>query len=121
MIAARNMYPHGTIQEDLAEVADAACEGARLAPNVWSRDLVTIANVSKAKRIRDRARRLDCCLVSDGGGVMVITRPSISALSQSRRRRPWMPGSPSFEKMQAIPYSGSRFQMASGAMRGASG
>ncbi|MHB8508904.1 MAG: serine hydrolase domain-containing protein [Candidatus Dormibacteria bacterium] len=32
-----------------------------------------------------------------------------------------MPGSPSFEKMQAIAYRGGRFQMASGAMRGASG
>ena len=73
MVAARHMHQYGTRPEHLAEVAVAAREWAQLNPKAWSRDPLTIEDVLASKPICDPFHRLDCCLVTDGGGAFVIT------------------------------------------------
>jgi acetyl-CoA acetyltransferase len=81
LMAARHMYQYGTTSEQLAEVAVAARQWARLNPKAWSRDALTVADVLASPMISEPLHRLDCCLITDGGGAVVITSdgPAASA------------------------------------------
>ncbi len=72
LAAMRHMYQYGTTSEDLAEVAVAARQWARLNPRAWYRDLITVEDVLASPMICDPLHKLDCCLVTDGGGAVVI-------------------------------------------------
>ncbi len=74
LIAARHMHQYGTTPEQLAEVAVAARRWAELNPKAFMRKPITIADVTASPLIADPLRRLDCCLVTDGGGAVVMTR-----------------------------------------------
>lgn len=73
LVAARHMHQFGTTPEQLAEVAVTARAWARLNPKAWSRDPLTIDDVLASPLISDPLHRLDCCLVTDGGGAVVVT------------------------------------------------
>jgi acetyl-CoA acetyltransferase len=73
LIAARHMYQYGTTAEQMAEVAVAARQWAQLNPLAWERDPLTIADVLASEMISTPLRRLDCCLMTDGGAAVVIT------------------------------------------------
>ena len=73
MIAARHMHEYGTTSEQLAEIAVAARQWAQLNPKAWKRDPMTVEDVLASRMISDPLRRLDCCLITDGGGVIVLT------------------------------------------------
>jgi len=73
MAAARHMYEYGTTREQLAEVAVAARAWAQLNPVAYARDALTIDDVLGARMISDPLTVLDCCLVTDGGGAVVMT------------------------------------------------
>jgi acetyl-CoA acetyltransferase len=74
LIAARRMYEYGTTAEQFAEVAVAARHWAHLNPKAWVRDPLTVEDVLASEMICDPLHRLDCCLVTDGGAAVVITR-----------------------------------------------
>jgi len=42
------------------------------------REIVTVQEVLDSPLISDPLRKLDCCIVSDGGGALVVTRPEIA-------------------------------------------
>ncbi|MBK1865731.1 acetyl-CoA acetyltransferase [Taklimakanibacter albus] len=71
--AARYMHQYGARLEHLAEIAVAARQWAMLNPKAWSRDPLTIDDVMASPMLSDPLRKLDCCLVTDGGGVVVVT------------------------------------------------
>jgi acetyl-CoA acetyltransferase len=73
LLAARHQYEHGTTPEQLASVAVAARQWARLNPKAWSRDPLTVEDVLASRMICEPLHRLDCCLVTDGGGAVVLT------------------------------------------------
>ena len=73
MIAARHMYQYGTTSEQLAEIAVAARSWAAMNPKAWSRDPITVEDVTGTRLICDPLHRLDVCLVTDGGGAAVVT------------------------------------------------
>jgi acetyl-CoA acetyltransferase len=73
MAANRHMYEFGTTREQLAEVAVAAREWALLNPAAWEKKPLTIADVVNARPISDPLTVRDCCLVTDGGGAIVMT------------------------------------------------
>jgi acetyl-CoA acetyltransferase len=73
LIAARHMFQYGTTPEQLAEIAVAARRWAQLNPKAWARDKLTIEDVLQSRMICDPLHRLDCCLVTDGGGALVLT------------------------------------------------
>jgi acetyl-CoA acetyltransferase len=73
LAAARHAHEHGTTPGQLAEVAVAARSWAQLNPKAWSRDPLSIEEVMESPLVCDPLRRLDCCLVTDGGGAIVLT------------------------------------------------
>jgi len=74
LAAARHMHEYGTRREDLAEVAVAARKWAQLNPLAIKRDPLIVEDVLKARMISDPLGLLDCCLVSDGGGAVILVR-----------------------------------------------
>lgn len=72
--AARYMHQYGITSEHLAHVALAAREWAQLNPKAWSRDPLTLAEVMASPLLADPLRKADCCLVTDGGGAIVVAR-----------------------------------------------
>ncbi|MEW2357138.1 acetyl-CoA acetyltransferase [Spirillospora sp. NPDC029432] len=72
LAAMRHMHEYGTTPEQLAEVAVAAREWARLDPRAPYRDPLTVADVLDSPMICEPLRKLDCCLVTDGGGAVVV-------------------------------------------------
>jgi acetyl-CoA acetyltransferase len=73
LAAARHMHEYGTTPEQLAEVAVAARQWAERNPKAWSRDPLTIDDVIASPLICDPLHKLDCCLITDGGGALIVT------------------------------------------------
>lgn len=78
MCAMRHMYEYGTTSEQLAWVKVAASHHAQHNPNAMLRQVVTVEDVINSPMIADPLHRLDCCVVSDGGGALVVTSPEIA-------------------------------------------
>ena len=78
LAAARHMHDWGTTAEQLAWIKVAASHHAQHNPNAMLRDVVTVADVLASPMISDPLHRLDCCVVSDGGGALIVTRPEIA-------------------------------------------
>lgn len=78
MATMRHMHEFGTTSEQLAWVKVAASHHAQYNPNAMLRDLVTVEDVLTSPVIADPLRRLDCCVVSDGGGALVVVNPEIA-------------------------------------------
>ncbi|PJX27942.1 thiolase [Advenella sp. S44] len=76
LAAARHMHQFGTTREQLAEVAVAARKWAQLNPKAAQREDLSISDVLQSKMISYPLTIRDCCLVSDGGGALVLTTPS---------------------------------------------
>jgi acetyl-CoA acetyltransferase len=85
MQAARHMAQYGTTAEQLAEVAVTARRWASLNPKAWVREPLTVDEVLRSKMISDPLHRLDCCLVTDGGGVVILTH---AARARDAAKRP---------------------------------
>jgi len=74
LAAARHMHQYGTTREQLAEVAVSARRWAQLNPMAYKRDPLTVQDVLKSRMICDPLTVLDCCLVTDGAGAVIMTR-----------------------------------------------
>ena len=75
LAASRHMHEYGTTREQLAEVAVAARQWAQLNPKAYLRDDLTVEDVLGARMVSDPFTVRDCCLVTDGGGAIVLTTP----------------------------------------------
>jgi acetyl-CoA acetyltransferase len=73
MAASRHMHQYGTRREDLAEVAVAARQWALMNPKAWEKEPLTIAEVLNARMVSFPFTVRDCCLVTDGGGAIILT------------------------------------------------
>ncbi|MBB4944201.1 acetyl-CoA acetyltransferase [Streptosporangium album] len=73
LAAARHMHQYGTTRTHLAEVAVAARRWAALNPKAFVRDPLTIDEVLASRIVSSPLSSLDCCLVTDGGGAVVVT------------------------------------------------
>ena len=73
MAASRHMHEFGTTREQMAEVAVAAREWAQLNPVAWEKKPLTIAGVLAARPISYPFTVRDICLVTDGGGAIIMT------------------------------------------------
>lgn len=74
LAAARHMHQYGTTRRDLAEVAVAARRWAQLNPEAQERGELTIDDVLASRMVSDPLSLLDCCLVTDGAGALVLVR-----------------------------------------------
>jgi acetyl-CoA acetyltransferase len=73
LAASRHMHEFGTTREQLAAVAVAAREWALLNPAAWEKKPLTIEGVLSARMVSHPFTVRDCCLVTDGGGAIVVT------------------------------------------------
>jgi len=73
MIAQRHMHEYGTTPEQLAEVAVTMRLHASMNPAAKYRDPITVEDVLASRVISSPLHLLDCCIISDGGGALVIT------------------------------------------------
>jgi acetyl-CoA acetyltransferase len=85
MVAARHMHQFGTTPAQLGEVAVAARRWAQRNPKAWSRDPLSLDDVMASPLVCDPLRRLDCCLITDGGGALVLTH---AARARDAAKRP---------------------------------
>jgi acetyl-CoA acetyltransferase len=76
LAAMRHMFEYGTTSEQLAEVAVATRKWAMLNPKAMMRDPITIEDVLNSRWIAEPLHLLDCCLVTDGGGAVVVASRS---------------------------------------------
>lgn len=74
LATARHMHEYGTTREQLAEVAVAARAWARLNPEAYLRDPLSIRDVLDARMVCDPLTVRDCCLLTDGAGAFVLVR-----------------------------------------------
>lgn len=84
LVATRHMHEYGTTSEHLAEVAVATRAWAALNPRAYAREPLTIDDVLSSRIISWPLHLLDCCLVTDGGGAVVLTRAERAADLPSR-------------------------------------
>jgi len=75
LAASRHMHQYGTTREQLAEIAVAAREWAKLNPKAFMRDDLSVEDVLNSRMVSSPLSVLDCCLVTDGGGAAIVTRP----------------------------------------------
>ena len=78
MMAQRHMHQYGTTREQIAWVKVAASEHAQHNPRALLTKTVTVDDVVNSPMISDPIRRLDCCVITDGGGALVLTSPEIA-------------------------------------------
>jgi acetyl-CoA acetyltransferase len=73
LAASRHMHEFGTTREQMAAVAVAAREWAQLNPAAWEKKPLTIKGVLSSRMVSYPFTVRDCCLVTDGGGAVVVT------------------------------------------------
>ena len=78
LAAQRHMYEFGTTSRQLAEIKVAASIHAQHNPNAFLQNVVTVDEVLESPMVSDPLHRLDCCVVTDGGGALVIVSPEIA-------------------------------------------
>jgi acetyl-CoA C-acetyltransferase len=78
LAAQRHMHEHGTTSEQLAEIRVAASQHASHNPNAFFRDPVTVEQVVESPLVSDPLHRLDCCVITDGGGALVVVSPEVA-------------------------------------------
>ena len=90
LAATRHMFEYGTTHEQLAEVAVATRKWATMNEKAMMRDPLTIEDVLNSRWVAEPLHLLDCCLVTDGGGAVVVT--SAERARNARKAPVWILG-----------------------------
>ena len=85
LAAARHMHEFGTTREQLAEVAVAARKWALMNPVAWEKEPLTVEQVLKSRMVSYPLTVRDCCLVTDGGGAIILTS---AARAKTLKKKP---------------------------------
>jgi acetyl-CoA C-acetyltransferase len=78
LAATRHMYEFGTTSEQLAWVKVAASRHAQHNPHALLKNPVTVEDVLGSPMLSDPLHRLDCCVVTDGGGAVIVASPEVA-------------------------------------------
>jgi acetyl-CoA C-acetyltransferase len=78
MCAQRHMYEYGTTSEQLAWIKVAASQHAQYNERALLRDVVSVEQVVASPIVASPLHRLDCCVITDGGGALVVVKPEIA-------------------------------------------
>jgi len=73
LTAQRHMHEFGTTSEQLAEIAVTMRRHASMNPLAKFRDPITVEDVMTSRIVSSPLHLLDCCMISDGGGAVVVT------------------------------------------------
>jgi acetyl-CoA C-acetyltransferase len=103
LAARRHMAEHGTTREDLAHIKVASSYHASFNPHALLPDRVTLEEVLEQPPIAEPLHRMDCCVVSDGGGAFLVVseevarslgRPLVGVIGHGETTRSWNNGRP---------------------------
>ena len=78
MAASRHMHEFGTTSAQLAEIKVAASTHAQHNPDAFLQDVVTVEQVLDSRMISDPLHLLDACVVTDGGGALVVVSDAVA-------------------------------------------
>ncbi|MGZ5938305.1 MAG: thiolase domain-containing protein, partial [Rhizomicrobium sp.] len=78
LCATRHMHEFGTTSEQLAWIKVAASHHAQWNPHAFLKEVVTVEDVVNSPMIATPLHRLDCCVVTDGGGALIVTSPEVA-------------------------------------------
>ncbi|MGC1512590.1 MAG: thiolase domain-containing protein [Acidimicrobiales bacterium] len=78
LAAQRHMYEYGTTGEQLAEIKVAASTHAQHNPNAFIQKVLTIEEVMESPMVAEPLHRLDCCVITDGGGALIVVSPEVA-------------------------------------------
>ena len=78
MCAQRHMHEYGTTSEQLAWIKVAVSNHAKHNPNALLQKEVSVQDVLESPLIADPLHRLDCCVMTDGGGAVIAAREEIA-------------------------------------------
>lgn len=101
LVAQRHMYEYGTTRDDLAEIKVASSYHASFNPFALLQKRVTKEEVLEQPPIAEPLHRMDCCVVTDGGGAILVAseqvarasgRPMVGVLSHAETARGWSNG-----------------------------
>lgn len=84
LAASRHMHEYGTTREQLAQVAVAARQWAQLNPKAWEKDPLSVEDVLRSRMVSTPLTVRDCCLVTDGGGALIVTSAERAKSLKSR-------------------------------------
>src|SRR5207237_2567767 len=101
-----------TTGEQLAWIKVAASHHAQHNPHALLRDVVTVEQVVSSPIIADPLHRLDCCVITDGGGAIVVVHPDIAKRLKRPRVRVIGAGEAPKHQMGGkidLTYSGARY------------
>jgi len=90
LAAMRHMHQYGTTSEQLAEIAVATRKWATMNEKAMMREPITIQDVLNSRWICEPLHLLDCCLVTDGGGAVVVA--SEKAAKNAKKTPVWILG-----------------------------
>src|SRR5471030_1831268 len=76
--AMRHMYEYGTTSEQLAWIKVAASHHAQYNPHALLKEVVTVEEVLASPMIATPLHRMDCCVITDGGGALIVTSPEVA-------------------------------------------
>ena len=85
MVAQRHMHEYGTTSEQLAEIAVTMRLHASMNPVAKYREPITVEDVMASRIISSPLHLLDCCIISDGAGAVVVTS---AARARDLKKRP---------------------------------
>ena len=91
LTAQRHMATYGTTREQLAAIAVAARAYAATNPDARYRDPITVDDVLGSRMIADPLSKLDCCVITDGAGALVVA--SAGKVKDTRKAPVWILGS----------------------------
>jgi acetyl-CoA C-acetyltransferase len=100
MVARRHMAQYGTTSEQLAEISVATRHHAMRNPEavqaltdlgVQGVNDITVQDVVDSRMIADPLHLLECCLVTDGGGAVIIASPDV--VKGTKKKPVWLLGS----------------------------
>src|SRR5262249_36975888 len=86
LAAQRHMHEYGTTSEQLAEIAVATRAHAMRNPAAVAGltaigitpKQISVSDVMSSRLVADPLHVLDCCLITDGGGAVVIVAPEVA-------------------------------------------
>ncbi|MBM4763347.1 acetyl-CoA acetyltransferase [Bacillus sp. B15-48] len=90
LAAQRHMDLYGTTSEQLAEIAVGTRKWANLNPKAFAQGELTVDDVLNSPMVSSPLHALDCCLVTDGGGAIVLV--SKEKAKECRTKPIWVLG-----------------------------
>jgi acetyl-CoA acetyltransferase len=81
LLASRYLHRYKANLDDFGAVAVAARQWATLNEKAWSREPLSLEDTRESPIVSTPLRKVDCCLVTDGGGAILVVSEAVAVAS----------------------------------------